>query len=523
MSDNINTILEVSKALTSFPYFIINKEIDTGYNLYVEEIRKIQELYIYYKKGVDFQTEGSGGDYVPSHIKYKKASRLINKEARFMFSQTPDVHVRAKEIDETSTKQAQQYQTVVDKVLKDSHFSRLLLQGAKDCFIAKRIACAVDYSEQDGILIHFYNSLQFYYETDYNNTDRLTKFISFEKVNKTKSLTESLYLVNRYEDVNGKIMFSSVLYNGTGNEKETLIPETKLQIDYIPAVVITNDGLLNDRLGVSDFEELIESEAGYSKLSNEDIDAERKGMNPIRYTVDMSSNSTKNLPSGAGAYWDLQHNSNINDPSPQVGTLAPAMNHTEAVRTTLERLNENMYETLDIPDVSKEGLLSGITSFKALKALYYPLTVRCNEKLKTWKPKLERLIEIVIDFVILNAEQTKSMYVLNELNPIQYNVIVSENYALLDDETEEKETDLNEISAMARSRKSYLKKWRSEELNTEEKIEEELMQIAIEQNMMDTLSMNTSVQTELNKQGTEAQVNSNLEQIKTEQTLNQNK
>lgn len=40
------------------------------------------------------------------------------------------------------------------------------------------------------------------------------------------------------------------------------------------------------------------------------------------------------------------------------------------------------------------------------------------------------------------------------------------------------------------------------------------MQIAIEENMFDTMSMNTQVQTELNKIGTKQEIEENIEQVK---------
>ena len=282
-----------------------------------------------------------------------------------MFSQTPDFLIQQNYVDEENTEQIQQYQTLVNKVLKNSNFSRTLLQSAKDCFIGKRVACLVDFSEHDGIQTHFYNSLQFYYETDYGS-DRLTKFISFESVNRTKQTNQKKYLVNRYEEINGKIHFSSILYNGLGNVEQEVVEEQIIELDYIPAVVILNDGTLIDKLGVSEIEDLAMYEAGYSRLGNADIDSERKGMNPIRYTVDMNAETTANLSSGAGAYWDLRSEQNQNEVHPQVGTLAPQMNHTESVKTTLDRIKTTMYGELDIPNISEETMAGTITSGKAL-------------------------------------------------------------------------------------------------------------------------------------------------------------
>ena len=520
LAKNKQYTVEVTKALASFPYFVLKNEIKTGYNLYTRELLEIKQNYLDYKKGAEFYTEGSSGDYQPSDIRFKIAKTLIDKEARFMFSQTPDVFIQSVDTEQTAMKQVEQYQILIDKVLKDkkNNFPRTLLQSAKDCFIGKRVACLVDFSEEDGIQTHFYNSLQFYYETEYGS-DRLTKFISFENVNQTKSTQERLYLVNRYEEKDGAIYMSSILYNGLGVVQETVIPEQAIQLGYIPAVVIINDGTLEDKQGVSEIESLTEYESGYSRLGNGDIDSERKGMNPIRYTVDMNSNTTKNLSSGAGAYWDLKSEQNQNNVSPMVGTLAPSMNHTEPVKVTLDRLKTTMYNEVDMPNISEETMAGTITSGKALKALYYPLQVRCDEKLKTWKPAIEFIAEAIIDLAVLNKAEVISMYVLTSLDEVQYNIEVMENYALAEDEEEEKNSDLAEIAANARSRKSYIKKWRRAEFKTDAQIDDELMQIAIENNMFDSMSMNTQVQAELNRRGTSEKVDDNLEVIETQKML----
>lgn len=510
--------VEVTRALASFPYFVLRNEITSGYNLYTRELLEIKQNYLDYNKGAEFYTEGSGGDYSPSDIHFKIAKTLIDKEARFMFSQTPDVMIQPVNTEEGE--QVEQYQMLIDKVLKNkkNNFSRALLQSAKDCFIGKRVACLVDFSEEDGIQTHFYNSLQFYYETEYGS-DRLTKFISFENVNQTKSMSQRLYLVNRYEERDGTVYMSSILYNGTGKEQEIVIPEQAIELDYIPAVVIINDGTLEDKGGISEIKSLAEYESGYSRLGNGDIDSERKGMNPIRYTVDMNSQTTKNLSSGAGAYWDLKSEQNQNEVHPMVGTLAPSMNHTEPVKVTLDRLKTTMYNEIDMPNISEETMAGTITSGKALKALYYPLQVRCDEKLKAWKPAIEFIAEAIIDLAVLNKDIALSLYVLSSLDEVQYNIEVVENYALAEDEEEEKGSDLAEIAANARSRKSYIKKWRKSEFKTDAQIDEELMQIAVENNMFDSMSMNTQVQTELSKRGAEDQVEDNLDVARTQKTL----
>ena len=122
MSNRIE--VEVTKALASFPYFVLKNEIKTGYNLYTQELLQIKKNYVNYKKGSDFYPEGSSGDYIPSTIKYKIARRLLNKEARFMFSQTPDITIKGDSVEDEQKEQIEQYQRLVDKILKKSKFKK---------------------------------------------------------------------------------------------------------------------------------------------------------------------------------------------------------------------------------------------------------------------------------------------------------------------------------------------------------------------------------------------------------------
>ena len=91
----------------------------------------------------------------------------------------------------------------------------------------------------------------------------------------------------------------------------------------------------------------------------------------------------------------------------------------------------------------------------------------------------------------------------------------------MEDEDEEKTSDLAEIAANARSRKSYIKKWRRDEFKTDSQIDEELMQIAIENNMFDSMSMNTQVQDELNNQTAQSMVEKNIDTIETNAKLSE--
>lgn len=503
----------VLKALAFYPYFILNKE-NKNTTKFREDLLEIQSYYTSYKYGSEFYTEGTQGDYTPSTLHFKKAKKLIDKESRFMFSQKPDINIQSDYTDDNSKNIISNYQKLIDSVFEDNNnnLGKQLLQASKDCFIGKRVAAVIGCNEDYKISVRFYNSLQFYYETELDS-DKLTKFICFENVSESKNITDRLYLVNKYVLQNNNVYYSSILYDGGGNVVEEYVSETILGIKYIPVTIIFNDGILSDKHGISDIETLSQLESGYSRLSNADIDSERKGMNPIRYTVDMNPSSTKNLPSGAGAYWDLHSDQNINISKAQVGTMSPALNHTEAVKETLSRIEQSMHDELDIPNITSETMVGTITSGKALKMLYYPLEVRCNEKLMAWIPAIKFITTTVIKYALLSPSDFIQSYMLTDLKEIPFNVEVIPNYALMEDEETEKASDLQEIAANARSRKSYILKWRKDEFKTEQQVQDELMQIAIENNMFDSLSMNTQIQNAIDDIDTKTQIDKNLEDV----------
>ena len=59
---------------------------------------------------------------------------------------------------------------------------------------------------------------------------------------------------------------------------------------------------------------------------------------------------------------------------------------------------------------------------------------------------------------------------------------IENSYPILEDESEEKSTDMAEINTKVRSRKSYLKKWYG---LSDEDVEDELSQIAREQQLLE--------------------------------------
>lgn len=487
--------VEIITNYNDIPYNVINAEFqsDSLTKDAIADFTEIQKYYNIYKRGASFHSEGTLGHYVPANLKYKMASSLINKEARFMFAESPDIHVKPDGALEQLSKETKDNVSLLDglvqSVLDKNKFEESLIKAARDCFIGKRVAVMVNFNEEDGITINFIPPLQFIYETKIGNPSELTKFVAFIIINDSSdSLKKRIFKKKYVMDDDGTIWLEETVYNGAGNIVAQPMELTPIDLPFIPAQVILNDGLTGDLDGESEIELLADYESWYSKLANADIDAERKGMNPIRYAVDMDSNSTKNLSSAAGSFWDLSSDQNLEGRSPQVGILESSMSYSNSLGSSLDRIKETGYEQVDMPSINMDSMRGSITSGKSLKAIYWPLIVRCKEKMKSWGPAIRRIVDYVIQGAIIYPDTTRN-YIDELPMPVSYKIEVSQNTPIFEDEQEEKTIDLAEVGANVMSRKTYMQKWR---LLSDKEVDRELAQIAKERQILeDTFTFGT--------------------------------
>lgn len=481
---------EVLTAFNRIPYALINAEVQGAAKDTLDELTQICKYYKVYKKGASFTVEGTNGDYVPAKLKYKMAASLINKEARFLFAEPPDITVESKGDLGKVSQEAKDALTVLNDLVKtildENKFEEALIKGAKDCFIGKRIAGLVNFNEDDGVTVTFLPSTQFIYETRIGNSNILTKFVAFIIVKDSITLSEKRIFKKKFvlDPEDGKVYLEEALYDGAGGLIETVTEYQETLMPMIPATIFVNDGLTGEDSGESEIELLQDYEEWYSKLSNADIDAERKSMNPTKYTVDMESNSTKNLSTAAGAFWDLGSDQNLDKPYPQVGLLEPGMNYSDALKTSLDRIKTVGYEQIDMPNITLESMQGAITSGKSLKAIYWPLIVRCKEKMKMWGPQLRQLVDIIIQGAMVYPGCIEK-YTDDVVQPVAYEISVEHNTPLPEDEIEERNMDLAEVESKTMSRKAYMKKWRK---LTDDEVQEELEQIALERQMIEEAS-----------------------------------
>lgn len=139
------------------------------------------------------------------------------------------------------------------------------------------------------------------------------------------------------------------------------------------------------------------------------------------------------------------------------------------------------YEAVDIPNITLENLQGAVTSGKGLKAIYWPLIVRCKEKMKMWGPQLRKMAEIIIEGAMVYPDCVTS-YINDPLVPVDYEIVVEQNLPLPEDEVEERTMDLSEVDSQVMSKKTYMKKWRN---LTDDEVEEELAQMAYERQVLE--------------------------------------
>lgn len=479
---------KVFYAYPKIPYFLLEEDFDKVVSdNFKNEFEQIMRYYQIYQLGADFATEGSNGDYVPSKLRYKKSRLILNKEARFFVANSPSFNVNVDDVTGKYAKENAIIQDYLDKVLELTNFHGKLMKGVKDCFIGKRIAITVNFNEQEGISITFFKSIEFVYS--FGKDEKLDNFTAYYEMTGSDSLSDQKWFRKHYEKNKDGVFLSEEIYDGAGNKVEVVTQKTKILLDFIPAVVIFNDGLTGDIRGESELLDLMFSESYYSKLANSDMDSERKNMHPIRFSIDASKESTKNLSTSPGSYWDLQTDDDKGTDtsfSAKVGVLEASMNYSAPLKVTLDRLENEMFSALDVPNITSEQLAGVITSGKTIQALYWGLTVRCDEKMLAWEGALRTVAYAIIEGGKLYSSCIKQ-YTEEEIPEIPYDVKVENNYPIPEDVKEEKELDIQEVDAKIMSRKAYLKKWRN---LSDLQATSELEQIKLESEMLDNTYLN---------------------------------
>ena len=424
------------------------------------------KMYEAYEGNLHWENDLGEIDYIPTRKKNNYIKLLMKKQARFFFGKTPDFNIIT-ENDNTV------YKEFLEETFKNNLFKDKLIKGVRDCFIGKRVAIKLNIIKDSKIYISFIPSLEFVYEADEEDLSELKKIIFFYTTKDSDNKAEQRIWRQKYEMINGKCYLSEGVYDGYGSLVELHYEDMDTKLNFIPAYVVLNDGLSGEE-GESDVRDLIDNQVQINRIASEDIDTLLKGMNEILWGTDLDAKSVRNLKLAPGVFWDI-----VTDPikansgqQASVGTLSKTFAYDTRIENALNRMKTEMYETLSIPETDVDSL-QGVLSGKAMRALYWGLIERCEEKWSQWEPALTwmtyAIIEIAKIYSLVSDEG-------------DYKVEVINNYPIPEDETEEMEADLKKVNSDAMSRLSFYKKWVN---NDEKEAMEEIKQIALEKRMLE--------------------------------------
>ncbi len=415
----------------------------------LEDMGQIIRLYDFYDgRGQDWAVS-EGLDYQPSKLITNECKLLIKREARFMFGRTPELRV----IDRDGRVKPE-HQKLLDGVLEDCSFPEMLLKGLRDCLIGKRVALKVTGGIDQPLSVQLRPSLEFVYETFDDDSDRLRKIVFFYGMNNSPSPSQRRLWKQKYEMCGNRCFVTEGVYDGNG----TLVEggETvNTGLDFIPCRVILNDGLTGDLSGESDVEEIMSGQQAYNRLKSDDLDALRFNMFPQRVAVDADGSSLESMVIAPGSLVDLMTDPARGDDGRQasLSMLESGFSYDSRFENAMNRIKQDMYEQLGVPNISPEQLKGFAQSGKALRALYWGLMERCEEKWTVWEPALRWMCRAIIKMA--------GVYYDTGLDE-DYSIGVEHLYPILEDEEEERALDLKEVEAGVRTVESYRQKWLAE-------------------------------------------------------------
>lgn len=461
--------------LNSYQEFVTAELTGLYGSAVLQEMNDILRLYDIYEGRENFIDKSEEKDYTQTEKRTNLIKKLIKEESRFLFGKTPELYIQPKNDTDADKDKAGEINLYLNKILKDNLFSEKLVKGARDCFIGKRAAIKL-YANQDTkeLRIMFLPSLEFIYESDEENPNELKKIIFFYQTNKEVEKDKQRIWKQKYEMIDGRCILNEGIYNGNGILIEPINVDIDLQLSGIPCYVIINDGLSGDPFGESDVKELLDNQIQYNRLSSEDVDTLRKGMDRIIYGVDIDPEASEKFKLKPGAFWDVPTDPTAEGKQATLGTIPTDFNYGDKIENSLKRIKSDMYEMLNIPMLSNDELKGMMTSGKTMKALYWQLITRCEEKMMAWRPALEWLIRAILEIT--------EVYQIEKLPQLDYTVTVENNYPLQEDEDEEKTLDLQQVNAQAMSRKTFIKKWQGV---TDDVADAEIKQIALEREMLE--------------------------------------
>ena len=420
-------------------------------------------------------------DYEPTQKITNIIKKLVDTKARFMFGNEPFLDIRTTKTDaENSTTfqdEAQEKEDLLNRIMRDNHFHSKLLKAKKDCSIGGRVAIKLWGHSEKGIKIIFVPAQEFFPVYNIDDIDVLEKITFLYSMNNEDTTSKQRFNKQEWELINGVCYLNEGIYNGGGELVETIESDYNTSLDFIPVIVIQNGGLTGETEGVSDVEQLWGNQDAYNKLISDDIDSLKFNMFPQRVSTDVTASSLEHMTIAPGALVDLQTDlaQSLQGRQAKLEIVESAFSYSDKFQDTVNRTKNDMFDLVDVPNVSLDQLKGLMTSGKSMKTLYWGLIIATNEELVEWKTAIQQLVDYIFKMV-----DKYDCYKSRKIARYETSLLIENTYPISEDELAQKEIDLKEVIAEVRSRESYINKWQDTE-----NVEKELEKIRLEKQILE--------------------------------------
>lgn len=437
-----------------------------------ENAELIKYYDVYDGKGQLWETRG-GLDFTPTKRVTNNIKHLIKEVVRFMLSRMPEISILPINDDVSNAEKCAALESFIRKTLEDNGFAGKLTKAGRDQLIAGRVALKVSGQTGEGLKIAFRSALEAWAEYDLEDAEQLNKLIYLYQTQDAEAEKDQIFWVQLYEKDDEAVYVSERVVDGEGTVKEDRLDKVRLPISYIPSRIIINDGLSGDIDGESEVKELKGLADAYNRVTSDDQDALKFNMFPQSVFIDASPDSLEKVKVAPKALIDLQSESNSGELQAKAQVLESGFNYGERAENVLNRLDLDMRKMLGVPPKSLDEYRANGVSGKALKALYWPLITKCEEKWTEWDTALIWLVRCLYDLAVAYG-------LADKFRGAEYTVKIEHLYPITDDEEDERAQDLREVAQGARSIKNFLEKWQPS-IDSEA----ELQQIIREKRMME--------------------------------------
>jgi len=438
---------------------LLKTELQGLYGDQLEKVNQILEWYEIYDGKQEWITK-SDLDYIPTKKITNIIKKLIDTRARFMFGREPFFDVRPIEMDQegstTHKDLAQEKEDLLHQILKDNKFHSKLLKARKDCSIGGKIAIKLWGHKDVGLKIVFSPAMEFFPQYNIDDIDELEKIVFIYALNNESDPEKQRVKKQVWEMVGNKCILNESTHDGRGNIISVEYQDYDTKLDFIPVTIITNGGLTGETEGLSDVKELWSNQDAYNKLTSDDIDALKFQMFGQNVVTDAAESSLENMVIAPGGTIDLQTDIQHSTQGRQAAMyrLESQFSYKDKFEDTVNRIKNDMYDTLDVPNVSLEQLRGLMQSGKSMKALYWGLMAACDEDWIEWGDALQQMVEYIFKMI-----DTYNLYDARAIARYETALEIERTYPIQEDEIEQRRIDMEEVISQVKSRQTYINKW----------------------------------------------------------------